>query len=95
MRLAIFFFVSRILDLFTTQFLLSRGGEETNPIAAWQIDNLGVYGIFLVSYLLSFIVYTLSRIFDDSRTIRDILWMLTFFGLVISGYNLLLAIFAT
>lgn len=85
MYLAIMFFLAKMLDLVSTNIALSKGRAETNLI----YNNFGEFGMFIVIYLFTFIIYFSLLIFKQNKILKEVLLIYIFISFIVPLYNII------
>jgi len=88
MYISIFWFIAKVLDIFSTELFLSKGNPEANPIAELVIDRYGMFGIFAMVHFSTFAIYFINYYFGHNKMIREILWITVAMSFTVALYNL-------
>lgn len=79
------------MDLFSTELLLKRGGEEVNPLYHWIVRTFGHYGLMWFTFIISLIFYFIWEISKEHRIARELLILMVLFNFIVSFYNIALS----
>jgi len=87
MKISILWFLSKMIDLFSTNLVLRSGGTELNPLF-----NENKYLTFYFIYLFTFVIYFADKFLGECVFVKDCLCILVIMSFIVPIYNIALTL---